>query len=64
MKGEDLVNILVSATGLPENVMKKEVSQLISQSGKTEGQLSLEDLREIMVKYLQIELLKAKKEFY
>ena len=63
MYGEELVDTFVAATGLPEKRVKEELMTLINKNGLRVEQLTLEDLRVLMVKYLQSEILKAKAHF-
>ena len=60
--GENLLQELARATGLPESLVKKELSSLIAQSGKSIDDTTLEDLREILAEYLQDVLSAAKNE--
>lgn len=60
--GHLLLQELAKATGLPESIIKKELSELISKSGKSIDQTTLDDLREILADYLQDVLNDAKKE--
>lgn len=60
--GHLLLQELAKATGLPESIVKEELSKLISRSGKSIDQTTLDDLREILADYLQDVLSDAKKE--
>ena len=60
MTGEELINTFVAATGLPEERIKSELLALVIQAGLELESLSLEELRTIMVDYLQSEIVKAK----
>ena len=60
---KDFLNVLIKATGLPETLIKNELYKLSEERGLNLDQITIEDIREIMVKYLQTELLKAKREF-
>ncbi len=57
---KDFLRTVVSATGLPEHLIEKELLNLIAKHGMDPQRMSIEDLRQIMVNYLQTELLKAK----
>ena len=60
MTGEELINTFVAATGLPEDRIKSELLALIVQAGLEVESMSLDELRHLMAKYLQSELIKAK----
>jgi len=60
--GKHLINTVVSATGLPEDPIQRELSSLLNKHGKAPEHLTLEDLREIMADYLQTVLVEAKEE--
>ena len=51
--GPELLNQLVSLTGLPENLVHQELSDILRLSGKDSAELTLEHLREAMLKYLE-----------
>lgn len=61
--GEKLLEEVVDATGLPEDMMSKELNRLVSQAGLESKDLTLEDLRTILAEYVQDVLLAAQKEF-
>lgn len=60
MKGQELIQILVELSGLPENLAKNEVEKLAAQRNKSIDSLTLDDLRIILSNYLQDVLLAAK----
>lgn len=60
--GKNLIDTVVSATGLPEDPIQRELNSLLAQFGKDPEHVTLEDLREIMADYLQTVLLEAKEE--
>ncbi len=53
MKGEELIRTLISNTGLPESDVSTELDQLISRSGHSPDQITLDQMREILAEYLQ-----------
>lgn len=53
MGGENLVEAVIAATGLPQNPLEKEFHMLLEKHGKNPEEMTLEDLREVMVDYLQ-----------
>ena len=57
---QDLFKTLIQATGLPEDLMKKELFSLIEVENKKPSELSMEELRVILAKYLQSVLLEVK----
>lgn len=61
MKGQDLIQILVELSGLPEHLATAEVHKLAAQKNKSVDSLTLDDLRIILSNYLQDVLLEAKK---
>lgn len=61
MSGDSLIQIFISATGLPQDVAERELRELIARSGKDINSISLEDLREILAEYLQDVLTGAKR---
>jgi hypothetical protein len=58
--GQELITSLAVATGLPQEMISKEIIQLIEKSGKKPEEVSLEDLRRIVADYLQDTLLALK----
>jgi hypothetical protein len=53
LNGNDLLQTVVSLTGLPEPLVFEELDQLVEQSGKTTEALTLDELRVVMLKYLE-----------
>ncbi len=51
--GRELVDTLASLTGLPEPWVSQELVQLIEKSGKNEKEITLEQLRDAMLIYLE-----------
>lgn len=60
MKENRLIDELVSSTGLPQDPVEKELATLVKAAGLTPQALNLEELRQVMTKYLQEVLLEAK----
>ena len=60
MTGENLLNELIAATGLPKEALKLEMKQLIEQRGAAISEISLDDIRIILVEYLQKTILESK----
>ncbi len=58
----DFISMIIDAAGLPKESARKELLRIISSMGKTENELSLDDLRTVLANYLQDVLLEAKKE--
>lgn len=58
----ELVRNLISATDLPEEMIAKELTHLLSAHGLNPETVTLNELREIMVEYLQDVLLEMKAE--
>lgn len=59
MAGEELVETLCRATGLPFETIHPEVQRLIHRRGLDQKELQVEDLRQILAEYLQEVLLQA-----
>lgn len=55
-----LLEILIKETGLPEDLIKKELNRLLKKSGLSPDQVTLEILREVLARYLQDVILEAK----
>jgi hypothetical protein len=53
LNGQILLQTIVSLTGLPEDLIRGELDQIISGSGQDSKSLTLEQLREAMVGYLE-----------
>lgn len=50
--GAELIETLVQLTGLPETLVKDELGKVLSDSGHTADSLTLDDLRMVMMAYL------------
>jgi hypothetical protein len=51
--GEELIQQLVSASGLPEAAVHQELADICALAGQNPDELTLEQLREAMLTYLQ-----------
>lgn len=51
--GESLFFELTNATGLPEELITKELDRLLASSGVTRHELTLDNLRTILANYIQ-----------
>lgn len=60
--GEQLLVKVAAATGLPEEMVTRELGELIKKAGVDPARLTLEDLRMILAEYVQDVLLAAKTE--
>lgn len=60
MKGDDLLNVVAEATGLPQALIVDELQCLASKAGLSIDQLTLDDLRDLLAEYLQDVLVSAK----
>jgi hypothetical protein len=60
--GEKLFGTVTEATGLPSELVAKELEQLIASAGSDRANLTLDDLRAILAEYVQDVLLAAKEE--
>jgi hypothetical protein len=54
---------ITDATGLPTDLITKELSQLVSNKGIENDNLTLDDLRLVMADYLREVILQAKNKF-
>lgn len=52
-EGEALVETIVSASGLPKELAKKELEGILNESGHEGATVTLEKLREAMISYLE-----------
>lgn len=60
MQGEQLITQLSDLTGLPPEMVQKELRRLLAKSGLDAQALTLEDVRELLAVYLQDVLLQVK----
>ena len=56
----EIVKEIIKATGLPENLLNKEFEKMIAKAGLKQEELTLEQVRELLVEYLQETLVTAK----
>lgn len=61
--GANLIKQLITSSGLPEALAQDELSKILARAGKSNDQVTLEELREILAEYLQEVLLSAQKNF-
>jgi hypothetical protein len=63
MQGKELIETLISATGLPDQAVDRELQKMMSADGIGADELTLERLRELIANYLQDVLVEAKDQF-
>ena len=51
--GQDLIEMLVQHSGLPEGYARRRIHEMIQRSGKTVDSLTIEDLRMMAADLLQ-----------
>ena len=51
--GRELLEKVAELTGLPEDLAQEELGQIIESAGHSEGTLTLDQLREAMIAYLE-----------
>ena len=61
--GEQLIESLTEATGLPKDLVTDELQRLITSAGLNANDMTLEDLRQILADYVQDVLVAAHEEF-
>lgn len=54
---------LIDHTGLPKELISKELTEQLEKKGLSPNSLSLDDLRVVLSEYLQDVILEAKKNF-
>ncbi len=59
----EMLQNLISATGISEDLISSELKQLTARAGIDPKDLTIEDLRQILADYVQEVLLSAKAEF-
>lgn len=62
MNGLDLLRFLIESTGLPKESLEMELRKLIQKHGLSTETLTLDQVRDVLVEYLQDSLLEAKAE--
>lgn len=60
--GEPLFDQVTDATGLPKELISKELDQLLDSAGVTRDEMTLDDLRQILAEYVQDVLLQIQNE--
>lgn len=60
--GNNLAQTLITATGLPQDPVEREFNKILEKYGKTQEELTLEELREVMAEYLQLVFLELAEE--
>lgn len=61
-QGRNLLSHIAANTGLPEDLMTKELGSLVEGAGLDSNVVSLDDLRRVLAEYMQEILLAAKDE--
>ena len=51
--GKELIETVVSLTDLPEPEVREELDQILEMSGRSSGELTLDELRKAMLIYLE-----------
>jgi hypothetical protein len=51
--GEELIQAVISMTGLPENLAQGELERILRATGHDAQNLTLDDLRQALVMYLE-----------
>lgn len=51
--GRELLETIIELTGLPQDVMKQELSQIISEAGVNKESVTLDELRTVLIQYLE-----------
>lgn len=57
MNGLELIDLIISATGLPKEAVRQELARLAQEKSLTLETLQIEHLRELLASYLQETLL-------
>lgn len=60
MTGLELLRVLIESTGLPPESLEMEIHTLITRAGLEAQTLTLDQVRELLVDYLQDALTEAK----
>ena len=50
---ETLITQLCEGTGLPKDIVEKQLKEWVLESGKSPQDLTLEDMREVLIKVMQ-----------
>ncbi len=51
--GEELIETVVSLSGMPEGLIRSELGEILDQSEQNYGELTLDQLRAAMITYLE-----------
>jgi hypothetical protein len=51
--GQELIEQVVSLTGLPESMVEKELHEILDLTGRNPASLTLDELRQAMLLYLE-----------
>ena len=51
--GQDLIEMLIQHSGLPEDYARRRINEMVARSGKTVDNLTIEDLRMMAADLLQ-----------
>ncbi len=62
-RGRDLIEQVTNATGLPQELVQKELIRNIKKEGLDPDNLSLDELRVVLAEYLQEVFVNAKDEY-
>jgi hypothetical protein len=60
MEGMELLRVLIQATGLPGELVEREVMGLLNDHGLEPATITLDEVRDLLAIYLQDVLLEAK----
>lgn len=60
MNGRRLLQILIEATGLPQESVEQELVQILARRGVSPENVTLDDLREVLANYMQDTLIEMK----
>jgi hypothetical protein len=52
-EGENLIQTVVTLTGLPEKTVRREIDRILELTGESLDQLTLDKLRAALVTYLE-----------
>lgn len=61
--GNDLFKSIATATGLPDDLITRELSKVLSQKGIARDEVTLDELRIALADYLREVILTAKDKF-
>lgn len=52
--GQELFETVVSLSGLPDQLIRSELNEILDQAEQDDGALTLEQLRSAMIEYLEM----------